>query len=60
LRRQARELIDEIAPLDLPGAIAFLEFLRGGGGVALARSGASEDSSDTAMLAVPAGPKIVR
>jgi hypothetical protein len=28
LRRQARELIDGIAAIDLPSAIAFLEFLR--------------------------------
>jgi hypothetical protein len=32
LRRQARELIDGIPAIDLPGAIAFLEFLRVRGG----------------------------
>ena len=32
LRRQARELIDGIAAIDLPSAIAFLEFLRERGG----------------------------
>jgi len=36
LRRQARELIDGIAAIDLPSAIAFLEFLRERGAKALA------------------------
>src|SRR6478736_6395773 len=35
LRRQARELIDAIPALDLPSAIAFLEFLRARGAEAL-------------------------
>src|SRR5688500_18513028 len=35
LRRQARELIDGIAAIDLPSAIAFLEFLRERGGQVL-------------------------
>ncbi len=35
LRRQARELIDGIPAIDLPSAIAFLEFLRDRGSVAL-------------------------
>ena len=35
LRRQARELIDGIAAIDLPTAIAFLEFLRDRGSQAL-------------------------
>jgi hypothetical protein len=35
LRRQARELIDGIAAIDLPSAIAFLEFLRDKGSDAL-------------------------
>jgi hypothetical protein len=35
LRRQARELIDGIAAIDLPSAIAFLEFLRERGSQAL-------------------------
>ncbi len=37
LRRQARELIDVIAAIDLPSAIAFLEFLKSKGGDALGR-----------------------
>ncbi|ACY17918.1 UPF0158 family protein [Haliangium ochraceum] len=37
LRRQARELIDGIPAIDLPGAIAFLEFLRERGVRALAQ-----------------------
>src|SRR5688572_12123915 len=41
LRRQARELIDGIAAIDLPSAIAFLEFLRDRGGQMLA----SQDGS---------------
>jgi hypothetical protein len=36
LRREARELIDTITAIDLPSAIAFLEFLRDRGGAALA------------------------
>ncbi len=35
LRRQARDLIDGIAAIDLPSAIAFLEFLRDRGGQVL-------------------------
>jgi Uncharacterised protein family (UPF0158) len=37
LRRQARELIDTIPAIDLPSAIAFLEFLRARGGEAITR-----------------------
>jgi hypothetical protein len=37
LRRQARDLIETIAAIDLPTAIAFLEFLRARGTDALAR-----------------------
>jgi hypothetical protein len=44
LRRQARELLDGIPAIDLPSAIAFLEFLRDRGGQALA-SGADSDSA---------------
>jgi len=44
LRRQARELIDGIAAIDLPSAIAFLEFLRARGSQALA--GASDEDED--------------
>lgn len=38
LRRQARELIDAIPAIDLPSAIAFLEFLRERGAEALTKS----------------------
>jgi hypothetical protein len=41
LRRQARDLIDVLAPIDLPSAIAFLEFLRARG--ALAAPGRIDD-----------------
>jgi len=43
LRRQARELIDGIPAIDLPSAIAFLEFLRDRGSAALK----AESESDT-------------
>lgn len=52
LRRQARDLIDGIAPLDLPSAIAFLEFLAERGSAALA-----EGQESTEALS---RPKIVR
>jgi hypothetical protein len=42
LRREARELIDGIAAIDLPSAIAFLEFLRDRGVQALTLTGRSE------------------
>jgi len=42
LRRQARELIDTIPAIDLPSAIAFLEFLRARGAQALARDEAEQ------------------
>jgi hypothetical protein len=42
LRRQARELIDGIAAIDLPSAIAFLQFLRQRGGQALAEPAGDE------------------
>jgi Uncharacterised protein family (UPF0158) len=46
LRRQARELIDAIPAIDLPSALAFLEFLRARGAEALARGdGACEPAS---------------
>ena len=41
LRRQARELIDEIPAIDLPSAIAFLSFLRDKGREALLGEGES-------------------
>jgi uncharacterized protein UPF0158 len=46
LRRQARELIDTIPAIDLPSAIAFLEFLRARGAAALARGEADEPELD--------------
>ncbi|MCG8421186.1 MAG: UPF0158 family protein [Proteobacteria bacterium] len=47
LRRQARELIDGIPAIDLPSAIAFLEFLRERGSQALSSSDEpSDDESD--------------
>jgi hypothetical protein len=44
LRRQARDLIETIPAIDLPSAIAFLEFLRSRGGESLARK-AEEDGT---------------
>ena len=46
LRRQARELIETIAAIDLPSAIAFLEFLRARGGDALVRKDDRDDKDD--------------
>jgi hypothetical protein len=50
LRRQARELIDGIAAIDLPSAIAFLEFLRDRGAQTLTSTqkqpGKQPDSDD--------------
>jgi hypothetical protein len=45
LRRQARELIDAIPAIDLPSAIAFLEFLRARGAAAIAREAAGPDEA---------------
>jgi hypothetical protein len=42
LRRQARELIDSIPAIDLPSAIAFLEFLRARSAEILARGEAAD------------------
>jgi hypothetical protein len=44
LRRQARELIDGITAIDLPSAIAFLEFLRERGTTALASAEPEADA----------------
>ena len=66
LRRQARDLIDGIAAIELPSAIAFLEFLRDRGGHVLngldaARDepdgddGESESETSTASAASPSG-----
>ncbi|HKE14564.1 MAG TPA: UPF0158 family protein [Kofleriaceae bacterium] len=47
LRRHARDLIDGIAAIDLPSAIAFLEFLRDRGGQVLnGQDGALNDDDD--------------
>ncbi len=46
LRRQARELIDTIPAIDLPSAIAFLEFLRARGAAVLARGETEEPEPD--------------
>ncbi len=51
LRRQARELIDGIAAIDLPSAIAFLEFLRERGSVALGQENPEEKTPE--IRAVP-------
>ncbi len=56
LRRQARDLIDGIAAIDLPSAIAFLEFLRERGshvlgGIDSADLGDDDDSDDEPALA---------
>lgn len=51
LRRQARELIDSLAAIELPSAIAFLEFLQQRGAkVAAATPRAGEDRADGADL----------
>jgi len=54
LRRQARELIDGITAIDLPSAIAFLEFLRDRGSQALV----GRDEADE-LVAAPVGPRAV-
>ena len=56
LRRQARDLIDGIPAIDLPSAIAFLEFLRDRGSDALAAPKAqSEDQSSTTPRKIGVG-----
>jgi hypothetical protein len=42
LRRQARELLDEIPAAELPSALAFLEFLRDRGASTLLRPSSAE------------------
>jgi hypothetical protein len=51
LRRQARELIESIPAIDLPSAIAFLEFLRQRGAEAMlrARPSSLEDDNDASL-----------
>ena len=46
LRRQAREVIDAIPAIDLPSAIAFLEFLRDRGREALLGKTTSDGEAD--------------
>ena len=48
LRRQARDLIETIPAIDLPSAIAFLEFLKQRGAEQLARQRASTDGDTMA------------
>jgi hypothetical protein len=48
LRRQARELIDTIPAIDLPSALAFLEFLKQRGADAMGRHRADDDDASTA------------
>jgi hypothetical protein len=50
LRRQARDLIDGIAAIDLPSAIAFLDFLRERGAKALSAQPTTEDPTQTADI----------
>jgi hypothetical protein len=49
LRRQARELIDGMAAIELPSAIAFLEFLRIRGGVATGTRGHADEAHGAAL-----------
>lgn len=65
LRRQARELLDEIPAAELPPALAFLEFLRDRGpssllGSSLARRRPSldDDAADTAFDDDDVGPAV--
>jgi hypothetical protein len=62
LRRQARELIDGIAAIDLPSAIAFLEFLRDRSGQLIASQDGSSahlepdpDDDEPVSLSDPGG-----
>lgn len=51
LRRQARELIESIPAIDLPSALAFLEFLRQRGADAMARNRAEAEDDDASEAA---------
>jgi hypothetical protein len=53
LRRQARDLIESIPAIDLPSAIAFLEFLKVRAGEQLARRDAAADPDDDKIEADP-------
>jgi hypothetical protein len=59
LRRQARELIDGIAAIDLPSAIAFLEFLRERGSQALMTGDQADryDDDESTAAAPVAAPR---
>ncbi|MCG5053156.1 MAG: UPF0158 family protein [Myxococcales bacterium] len=46
LRRQARDLLDEIPAAELPSALAFLEFLRDRGATVLLHQARSDDAND--------------
>lgn len=56
LRRQARDLIDAIAAIDLPSAIAFLEFLRDRGSESLAAD-PSDPEADSSRPERPEQPE---
>jgi hypothetical protein len=68
LRRQARELIDVIAAIELPSAIAFLEFLRERGSSVLSAAPDPEademdderDRGTSSHSSAPASPRITR
>lgn len=51
LRRQARDLVESLAAIELPSAIAFLEFLRDRGAEALRREPAGEPAGEPADAA---------
>lgn len=55
LRRQARELIDGIPAIDLPSALAFLEFLRDRGSAALAGSQPEDQPSASSPRKIGVG-----
>jgi hypothetical protein len=50
LRRQARELLDEIPAAELPSALAFLEFLRDRGASVLLRGSSRLDDDDDSRI----------
>lgn len=61
LRRQARELLDGIPAIELPSAIAFLEFLRDRGSQALTEAGQSgPEEAAHGQAARPAGDAAAR
>jgi len=58
LRRQARDLLDEIPAAELPSALAFLEFLRARGATLLLSGGRVVDHNDQ-FENKPAGAEVV-